>query len=167
MTQVNNHVLIIEKDMETADAIGRFCEALTIPSVLVQTHSNAIRASAAHDIGLTFINPSMNMIDPRALLEDIRNQSQAMHKAPAPVIFLVDQPDLISRLGLKGIPGTAAWTKPVQIERVFLLMQKLSMTELRAGNSSESLQHKIEDWQNFADSAEEWLTKFRSTLVKK
>lgn len=165
-TRSTRHVLVIEKDMETAEAIIRLSDALGLPADLAQTHKNAVRACATHPVGIVFLNPDINMINPRALVEEIQSLAASRKNSPAPpILFLVKSLENLARHGLKGHPGTGAITKPLQLEQVYVAFDKLGLIHLEAPEPAETMAGKIEAWQQFLTSAEAWMEKLRDRLV--
>ena len=166
--RATNHVLIVEKDMATAESLMRLSEALGLPAELAQTHKNAIRACATHQVGIIFLNPDMNMIDAKTLVEDIQSLAASRKNHPAaPILFLTESNQILQRLGLKGHPGTGVLAKPLQLEQVYVAFHKLGLINLDPPEPAETLTGKIKVWQEFLTSAEVWTEKLREHLVPK
>ncbi len=167
-TRSTRHVLIVEKDMEAAEALTRLSEALGLPVELAQTHKNAIRACATHPVGIIFMNPDINMIDSRTLVEDIQSLPASRKNSSAPpILFLVESLEILSKLGLKGHAGTGVLIKPLQLEQVYVALHKLGLINLEAPPPAETSAGKIKAWQEFLTSAEQWMAKLRDQMVPK
>lgn len=156
--------MIIEKDSAVAEALERFCSALSIDSQLLQTQSNAIRAYTARVASAVFFNPTMNLIDPRSLMEEFGNIARQAGRRPSPVIFTVENESELTRAGLKGHPGTAAIVKPLNIEQLFALFEKLSLTGLSESEDQDPARNQIDEWQNYTIDAVAWVDKLVSQL---
>jgi len=158
------YILLIEKDTNLADAMIRICAALNLEAEVMQTHSNATRAYAAKHPSAVFYDPGMKMIDPRALLEDFTGVAHARKVRPTPVIFMTDTPEDLVRLGLKGLPGTAVISKPIQVEVLYAIFNKLSLVQLDIPHPSNTARGKIETWEKFLKTSEDFASNLSSKL---
>lgn len=159
-------VLIIEKEARTADTVIRLAESLDLQTDLAQTHANATRTFAAQPVGIVFFNPTMNMIDPKALIDEFHSIAVSRKRRPAPVVFMVNSTNELEQSGLKAIPGTGLILKPIKMEQVYLVLDKLGMTKLSKPEMENTGDGKIKAWTEYAENADAWMDKLRGQLIK-
>lgn len=141
-----------------------FCSALGIEAEAIHTHSNATRAYASRPVSAVFFNPTMNLIDPRALMEELGGIARQAGRRPSPVIFTVADEGELVRAGLKGMPGTAAMEKPLDLEKLFTLFEKLTLTGQDVPKEEHSVSNTIDVWRQYTEASNAWVEKLTAQL---
>lgn len=164
MSSTKPYIMVIEKSSAASELLVKFCGALGIDSDNIQTHSNATRAYASRPVSAIFFNPTMNLIDPRALLEELGGIATQAGGRLSPVIFTVKNKGDLVRAGLKGMPGTAAMEIPLNLEKLFTLFEKLKLTGQDAPEEEHSVRSTIDTWRQYTDASTAWVEKLTSQL---
>lgn len=160
-------ILIIDKDVATAEALKRLCQALTLPVDFVQTHSNATRSYHRDPVAAIFLSSDMSMLDPKALLDEFDSISAQKKKPRAPVIILYKDKGHFLRLGLNEVPRSRSMPKPISMEEVYQLFDAMGLTKAHlTGGGSHRARQKLIEHAKFIEESEAWLTKLKTQLFK-
>ncbi len=160
-------VLIIDKDIATAQSLERLCQALALPVDVVQTHSNATRSYHRDPVAAIFLSSEMSMLDPKALVDEFDAISAQKKKTRAPVILLYKDKDHFLRLGLNEVPRSRSMAKPISLEEVYQLFEAMGLTKAHlSGGGSHRARQKLIQHAKFIEESETWLTKLKAQLFK-
>lgn len=160
-------ILIIDKDLATAESLKRLCQALALPVDIVQTHSNATRSYHRDTVAAIFLSSDMSMLDPKALVDELETISVQKKTPRAPVIILYKDQVHFRRLGLNAIPRSRSMPKPISLEEVYQLFDAMGLTKAHlAGGGSHRARQKQIQHTKFIEESEAWLTKLKAQLFK-
>ena len=160
-------ILIIDKDVSTAESLKRFCQALTLPVEIALTHSNATRSYHRDPVAAVFLSSDMPLLDPKALVDELETISIQRKKPRAPVIILYKDKDHFLRLRLNEIPHSRPMAKPISLEEVYQLFDAMGLTKAHlAGGGSHGARQKLIQHGKFIEDSEAWLTKLKAQLLK-
>ena len=160
-------ILVIDKDIATANALERLCQALTLPVDTVQTHANATRSYHRDPVAAIFLSSDMPMLDPRALVDELDAISAQKERPRAPVIIMYKDEVLFRRLGLNTIPRSRSMPKPISMEEVYQLFAAMGLTKVNlTGGSDHQVKERLIQHAKFIEESEAWLTKLKAKLFK-
>ena len=160
-------ILIIDKDVATAQLIKRLCQVLALPVDIVQTHSSATRSYLREQVAAVFLSSEMPLLDHKALLDEFDASAIQRKKPRAPVIILYKNKDDLHRLRLNEIPNSRSMSKPILMEEVYELFDGLGLTKAHlAIEESSGAGRKLNQHGKFIEESEAWLAKLKMQLSK-
>ncbi len=145
-------ILVIDREINSVNSITMFCTALGIETVVVHNWPSQVKTLNPKELLVIFVNVDMLSVHIDKLFESFEQGK----RESIPIVFLYSRTYDPRFVKAKEFPYFAEIKKPIPLNEVFLILNKIiDITALPGRNSSSYI--RLQEYKKFYTDISEWV----------